>query len=103
MNNSQKVQTFTKDHELRILGEGQFLGLEDALLKRSKHINSYFTQSCWSKSAITSVFYFDKEKCWEKLHYLRLMDNLTSLAKKDFKRLKNFNKQSLKISKRIQR
>ena len=61
-NNSQKVQTFTKNHELRILGEGQFLGLEDALLKRSKHTKSYFTQSCLSKSAFTSVFYFDKAK-----------------------------------------
>ena len=62
VNNSQKVQIFSKDHELRILGEGQFLGLEDALLKRSKRTKSYFTQSCLSKSAFTSVFYFDKAK-----------------------------------------
>lgn len=37
--------TFSKEHELRIVGEGQLLGVEDALLKRSKNTKNYFSNS----------------------------------------------------------
>jgi hypothetical protein len=101
INDSSKVHKFAKEHELRILGNGQFIGLEDALLKMSKNSKNYFSQTAVCKSAVTSVFYFDKVKTWEKLSYLGLMDQLTALARQDFKRLKVFNKKSLKAGRQI--
>lgn len=43
--NTRSINTFSKEHELRILGEGQLLGVEDALIKRSKNTKNYFTNS----------------------------------------------------------
>jgi hypothetical protein len=45
LNNSKGSHKFSKSHELRILGAGQFLGLQDSLLKRSKNTKNYFSDS----------------------------------------------------------
>ena len=45
INKSKLAHRFAKDLELRILGSGQFLGIEDALLKHSKDKLDYFSNT----------------------------------------------------------
>jgi len=45
VNQSKGVHNYSKDLELRIQGEGQLLGLEDSLLKRSKNTVNHFTHT----------------------------------------------------------
>lgn len=62
VNKSKHAHKFSKELELRILGSGQFLGIEDALLKHAKNKSDFFSNTAVCKSAYLSVFYFDKEK-----------------------------------------
>ena len=100
INKTKTTHRFAKELELRILGGGQFLGIEDALLKPSnKNKKEYFSNTAIWKSAYLSVFYFDKEKWWEKLRYLGCMDQLVKLARKDFERVKTLNKHTVNANK----
>lgn len=101
INDTKVSHKFTKEVELCKMGKGLLLGIEDALLNRSKAKISTFTSSAICDSVKAYCFYFDKAKCWEKMHYLGCMDTINGIAKKDFKRVKIMNKESAEIAQQL--
>jgi hypothetical protein len=45
INDSKKVKQYKQETELFIIEKGQFVGIEDAVLKYSKHHHSHFSYS----------------------------------------------------------
>lgn len=96
INNAKVMHTLAKDLEMRILGVGQFLGIEDSLINDKTSKTQVYSNTAVCRSASVFVFYFDKEKCWEKLSFLGIMDKLILLAKNNFDGLNKFNKSTIK-------
>ena len=94
INDSKQRRKEWRIKELKTEGSGQFIGIEDAVLKYSKHSWSIFEYTAVWKSAEVFWFFFDKQKAYDKLNYLGWMEKIIDLAKDSKQRLENLEKRS---------
>jgi CRP-like cAMP-binding protein len=62
INNSKKTHSITKDIEIKIIGPGQLLGAEDAVLNNSNHKTNNYSYTAICNSGSCKLLYFSKKK-----------------------------------------
>ena len=82
INNSQRTHRVSKDIEIKVVGSGHLIGVEDSILSSSIHQTKYYKYTAVCRSATCKVLFFDKLKWFDKLKFLGCYDKIVELAKK---------------------
>ena len=102
MTHSQLIISFrTKQVKIKIISKGQFIGIEDAVVKYSKGVNTKFSYNAVCQSAEVLCFYFGKEKAFDKLCNIGSLQYIIQYAKLNISRMEELIKNSLNIDERL--
>ena len=87
VNRSKKKHQAMKNVEIKVVGPGQLLGSEDAVLNNSNRKINKHTYTAKCSSATCKVLYFCKKKWYDKLSSSGWMDMIIQMARLEKGRL----------------
>ena len=87
--------------KIKTINKGQFIGIEDAVVKYSKWFHTKFSYNAVCQSAEVLCFYFGKEKAFDKLSSIGSLQYIIEYAKLNISRMKELIRNSLNIDKRL--
>lgn len=91
-----------KQIKIKTINKGQFIGIEDAVIKYSKGSLTKFSYNAICQSAEVLCFYFEKEKAFDKLGSVGALQYIIEYAKLNRNRMEELIRNSLNIEQRIE-